>query len=115
MSENTQPMRLVGATSCIMGMAHSYMAAKALMDAAAKMGIDLHLEIHGAMGVENQLTPDQIAGASAVVLATDVAVKSVDRFAGMPTLKVRPAEAIRGAESVLERAMALVGSGASNG
>ena len=43
-------MRIVAVTSCIAGIAHTYMAAEALEQAAKKKGYEIQVETQGAAG-----------------------------------------------------------------
>ncbi|EQI45633.1 PTS system, Lactose/Cellobiose specific IIB subunit [Clostridioides difficile Y247] len=49
-------MKIVAITSCIAGLAHTPMAAKALEQAASKMGHEIKVEQQGAMGRVNTIT-----------------------------------------------------------
>lgn len=59
------------------------MAKEALEKAAAERGLTIKVETHGQVGVENELTKSEIAGAKAVVVAADKDVQA-ERFAGKP-------------------------------
>ncbi|MGH3449841.1 MAG: fructose PTS transporter subunit IIB, partial [Haloechinothrix sp.] len=74
-------MKLVAVTSCPTGIAHTYMAAEALEQAATKAGHELVVETQGAAGAE-PLSDEQIAAAGAVVFAADIEVRGRERFAG---------------------------------
>ncbi|MEV6950920.1 fructose-specific PTS transporter subunit EIIC [Streptomyces sp. NPDC051183] len=93
-----EPFRVVAVTSCPTGIAHTYMAAEALQQAAAGAGIDITVETQGSAGF-TRLTAQDIADADAVVFAHDVPVRDRARFTGKPTVDVgvkaginRPAE-----------------------
>jgi len=97
--------KLIAVTSCPTGVAHTYMAAESLQKAARSRGIELHVETRGAIGVENENTPDLIAAADAVIIAADTDVLE-ERFAGKPVVKVPVAQAIRDANGLLDQAVA---------
>ncbi|MGH3950956.1 MAG: PTS fructose transporter subunit IIC [Pseudonocardiaceae bacterium] len=78
-------MKLVAVTSCPTGIAHTYMAAEALEQAATKAGHELVVETQGAAGAE-PLSDEQIAAAGAVVFAADIEVRGRERFAGKPII-----------------------------
>ncbi|MEU9232125.1 PTS fructose transporter subunit IIABC [Streptomyces subrutilus] len=93
-----RPFRVVAVTSCPTGIAHTYMAAESLQQAAAEAGIDLRVETQGSAGF-TRLAAQDIAAADAVVFAHDVPVRDRARFAGKPTVDTgvkagidRPAE-----------------------
>jgi PTS system fructose-specific IIC component len=78
--------RLIGAvTACPTGIAHTYMAADSLVAAGERAGVKVHVETQGSSG-STPLAPGLIAGASAVIFATDVGVKGKERFAGKPVV-----------------------------
>jgi len=74
---------IVGVTACPTGIAHTYMAADALVAAAERAGAEMHVETQGSSQVE-PLDPALIARADAVVFAVDVDVRDRARFAGKP-------------------------------
>lgn len=84
---------IIAATGCPTGIAHTFMAKEALEKAAAERGLTIKVETHGQVGIENALTPAEIAGARAVVVAADKDVKA-ERFAGKPMVSVGVSRAI---------------------
>ena len=84
---------IVAATGCPTGIAHTFMAKEALEKAAAERGLTIKVETHGQVGVENELTSAEIAGARAVVVAADKDVHA-ERFAGKPMVSVGVSRAI---------------------
>ena len=81
-------MKFVAVTSCPTGIAHTYMAAEALEQAAAEAGDEMHVETQGSAG-SDPLDPAIIAAADAVIFAADVEVRDRERFAGKPLVAVR--------------------------
>ncbi|WGD37758.1 fructose-specific PTS transporter subunit EIIC [Lysinibacter sp. HNR] len=75
--------RIVAVTACVTGIAHTYMAADALVAAAAETGVDLQVETQGSSG-STPLDPSVIAAAEAVIFAVDVDVRGRERFVGKP-------------------------------
>lgn len=84
---------IVAATGCPTGIAHTFMAKEALEKAAAERGLTIKVETHGQVGVENELTAAEIAGARAVVVAADKDVHA-ERFAGKPMVSTGVSRAI---------------------
>ena len=84
---------IIAATGCPTGIAHTFMAKEALEKAAAERGLTIKVETHGQVGIENALTPAEIAGARAVVVAADKDVNA-ERFAGKPMVSVGVSRAI---------------------
>ncbi|EPH45091.1 fructose-specific PTS transporter subunit EIIC [Streptomyces aurantiacus] len=96
------PFRIVAVTSCPTGIAHTYMAAEALENAAREAGVDLTVETQGSAGF-TRLTEETVQAADAVIFAHDVPVRDKPRFAGKPTVDVGVKAAInRPAELVAE-------------
>lgn len=73
-------MKLVAVTACPTGIAHTYMAAEQLEKTARKLGHEIKVETQGAMGIENELSQGEIDAATAVILATDIAIEKPERF-----------------------------------
>jgi len=105
MAEDTQVYDIVAATGCPTGIAHTFMAKKALEDAAAEKGLTIKVETHGQVGIENELTPAQIKAAKAVVVAADKDVNA-ERFAGKPMVSVGVSQAIKDAGALIDQALA---------
>ena len=103
-------MKLVAITSCPTGIAHSQMAAENLQTTAEQMGHDISVEVQGAMGAQDELTPEEIEAAEVVIITADTAV-SRDRFDGKPVMKGTVKDAVNDAESVIRDAVALAESG----
>lgn len=96
-------MKVLAVTACPTGIAHTYMAAEALSEAAQKRGYDVKVETRGSVGVENELSSEDIKSADFIVLACDTAVPT-DRFVGKKVLSVSVSEAIKDADGLLTRA-----------
>lgn len=88
-------------TACPSGVAHTFLAAKSLQKAAAKLGIKIKVETQGANGIVNRITAKDIANARKVILAHDVAIKNLERFAGMAVIDVNTKQAIRNPDALL--------------
>lgn len=96
---------ILAITSCPTGIAHTYMAAEALEEAAKEKGIELHVETQGSGGVV-PFTPDDIAKAGAIIIAADVGVTGRDRFAGMPLIESSVKRPMSEAGKMLDEAVA---------
>ncbi|MES2922960.1 MAG: fructose-specific PTS transporter subunit EIIC [Verrucomicrobiota bacterium] len=97
---------LVGVTSCPTGIAHTFMAAEALLKGAAAMGYTIKVETRGSVGAKNELTAEDIARADAVVVAADANVETT-RFAGKKLLETGTKAAINDAQSLIREALTL--------
>ncbi len=98
-----RPLRLVAVTSCPTGIAHTYMAAQALEQAAARAGAEIQVETQGSAG-STPLAPSVIAAADAVILAHDVEVRDKARFAGKPTVDVGVKAGVNRADELIAQA-----------
>ena len=76
-----RPLHFVAITACPTGVAHTFMAADALKQGAAKLGYTIDVETQGSVGAKSILTEESIARADYVILATDIEVDTA-RFAG---------------------------------
>ncbi|PTL38610.1 PTS fructose transporter subunit IIABC [Alkalicoccus saliphilus] len=101
-SEASRPY-FVAVTGCPTGIAHTYMAADGLKDAAKKLGYDIKVETNGSDGVKNRLTQDDINRADAVIIAADTKIET-DRFDGKKLLNAPVTAGIRRPEKLLQEA-----------
>lgn len=95
-------MFIVCVAACPTGVAHTYMAAEALEMTGKQRGHEIKVETQGSMGVENEITAEDLARADAVILATDVAVANRERFDGMVKLECSVADPIKFGDAVFE-------------
>lgn len=96
--------QFVAATGCPTGIAHTYMAQEALEQAAKAKGVTIKVETHGQIGIENELTPEEIAGADAVIIASDKDVNA-ERFAGKRVIDVSVGRGIKEADKLIQDAL----------
>jgi PTS system fructose-specific IIC component len=107
-------MKIVAVTSCPTGIAHTYMAAEALEQAAKDAGHDIKVETQGAAGAEAVADAD-IAAADAVVFAADVEVRNRERFAGKPLVQTSVKRAINDPTGLIAEAEAAARTGGGGG
>lgn len=100
-------MKFVAVSSCPTGIAHTYMAAEALEQAAKAAGHEIQVETQGAAG-STALDPGVIAEADGVVFAADLEVKGRERFAGKPTVDVGVKKAVHDPGAVIAEAVRVV-------
>ncbi|WP_121640877.1 PTS fructose transporter subunit IIC [Virgibacillus sp. Bac330] len=94
--------KIVAATGCPTGIAHTFMAAEALQKAAEKLGVEIKVETHGQVGIQNALTAQEIKEADGVIIAADKDVQA-DRFHGKPLIDVSVAKGIKEPEHLIEQ------------
>ncbi|QSR04024.1 PTS sugar transporter subunit IIA [Lactococcus sp. LG1267] len=97
--------KIIAATGCPTGIAHTFMAQEALEAAAKKAGVSIKVETHGQIGVENELTNEDIRHAEAVIIAADKDVHA-ERFAGKRVIEVSVLAGIKEADHLIKDALA---------
>ena len=93
--------KVVAVTACPTGIAHTYMAAEALEQQAAKMGVKMKVETNGSGGAQNVLTSEEIKEADGVIIAADKNVEMM-RFDGKPVLKTPVSRGINEPEELIK-------------
>ena len=102
---------VVAVTACPAGIAHTYMAADALVKAGEELGVKVYVEKQGANGVEDRHTAERLNQADAAIFAVEVAVKESERFEHLPTYKTRVAAPIKDGKAVIQAALKLAETG----
>lgn len=95
---------LVAVTACPTGIAHTFMAADSLKLKAKEMGVEIKVETNGSEGIKNKLTKEDIARASAVIVAADKKVE-MNRFDGKQLINRPVSDGIRKTESLINEAL----------
>jgi len=98
-------MKMVAITSCPTGVAHTNMAAKALMKHGTAMGHTIKVEKQGALGIQNRLTKEEIEQADVVIFSVDQKVREEERFAGKVIHKTSVSAPIKNGRAVIEDAL----------
>lgn len=93
---------IVAVTCCPSGVAHTFMAAKALEKAGAAAGIKIKVETQGQNGIKNRITDQDIAHAKLVILAHDIQVKDAHRFAKANIIECSTKEAMKKAAELIQ-------------
>ncbi|EMF0260195.1 PTS fructose transporter subunit IIB [Enterococcus hirae] len=97
-------MKIVGVAACTVGIAHTYIAQEKLENAAKKAGHEMHVETQGTIGIENELTAEQIKEADLVILAVDVKISGRERFEGKRIIQVPTEIAVKSPNKLIEKA-----------
>jgi len=97
--------KIVAVTACPTGVAHTFMAAEALQQAAQQMRLQLSVETQGSVGARNPLSAAAIAEADVVLLAADIEVPT-ERFAGKRIFRCGTGVALKQAKATLTKALA---------
>ena len=94
---------VLAVTECPTGIAHTFMAAKALEQAGEKLNISIKVETNGQEGVKNQLTQDDIDHCTCIIVAADKKVE-MQRFEGKKVIQVPVRDGISKAQELVEKA-----------
>ncbi|WP_270282883.1 PTS fructose transporter subunit IIB [Enterococcus lactis] len=87
-------MKIIGVAACTVGIAHTYIA--------------MHIETQGTIGIENELTPEQIKEADLVILAIDVKISGRERFEGKRIIQVPSEIAVKSPNKLIEKAQEII-------
>lgn len=95
---------VLAVTACPTGIAHTYMAADALIKKAKEMGVNIKVETNGSTGVKNEITAEEIKRAKGIIVAADKNVE-MERFAGKHVEIVPVKEGIKNPETLIKNAL----------
>ncbi len=96
-------MKIVAVTACPTGIAHTYMAAEQIEKTAKALGHQIKVETQGAMGIENELSAEEIREADVAIFAIGIGVEQRERFDGKKIIEVTVQEAIRDPKAVFDK------------
>lgn len=85
-----------------MGLAHTFMAAQALEDAATEASYEVKIETQGADGIQNRLTPQDIADADIIIHAIAITPEDNERFETRDVYEITLQDAIKNAAGTLK-------------
>ena len=103
-TENSESSEVLAVTACPTGIAHTYMAADALIKKAKELGINIKVETNGSTGVKNKLTDEEIKNAKGIIVAADKNVEMA-RFDGKNVEIVPVKEGIKNPEGLIKNAL----------
>ncbi|MFQ9997737.1 MAG: PTS fructose transporter subunit IIB [Anaerococcus obesiensis] len=96
-------MKIVGVCACVAGIAHTYLAKEKLINAASKRGHEIKVETQGVIGIENELSEEEIKEADVVILAVDVSVSKRNRFDGKKIIEISTSTVVQSSDKLIER------------
>ncbi|QDY49233.1 PTS fructose transporter subunit IIC [Stenotrophomonas maltophilia] len=96
---------IVAVTSCPTGIAHTFMAAEGLQQAAKALGHAIRVETQGSVGAQDALSDEEVAAADLVLIAADREV-DLSRFAGKRLFKSGTKPAINDGQNLIRKALA---------
>lgn len=95
-------MKLLSVTACAAGVAHTFMAAESIENAAKARGHEIKVETQGALGIENRITAEDIKEADAIIMTTDIPIRERDRFELLKVFNVSSTAMIKSANKIIE-------------
>lgn len=98
---SSKQLKIVAATACPTGIAHTFMAAAKLEEKAKKHGHSIFIEKHGGSGLTDALTEAQIAEADVVIVAAGRKIH-LDKFKGKKIYEVDVGKAIKHADQIIK-------------
>lgn len=96
-------LNIVAVSACTMGVAHTFIAKEKLIGAAKKLGYAIKVETQGSIGIENEITKDDLDKADVVIIAADININKEERFKGKPIVRIPVTVAIKQAEQLLKK------------
>ncbi|MDU5085676.1 MAG: PTS fructose transporter subunit IIB [Anaerococcus vaginalis] len=96
-------MKIVGVCACVAGIAHTYLAKEKLINAASKRGHEIKVETQGVIGIENELSEEEIKEADVVILAVDVSVSKRNRFDGKKIIEISTSTVVQSSDKLIEK------------
>ncbi len=100
--------KLIALCACPMGLAHTFMAAQALEEAAVEAGYDVKIETQGADGIQNRLTAEDIATADIIIHAIAITPEDNERFETRDVYEITLQDAIKNAAGTLKEIEELI-------
>ncbi|WP_312426632.1 PTS fructose transporter subunit IIB [Lacrimispora sp.] len=95
-------MKILAITACTAGIAHTYIAKEKLENAAKELGDYIKVETQGSIGVEDELTPEDIHDADVILISADIRVNK-DRFAGKPVVEIPISMVMKSPKGVISK------------
>ncbi len=96
-------MNIVGISACTSGIAHTYIAKEKLIKAGHEFGHKVRIETQGTIGIEDELTKEEIAAADLVIIAADIKVSGKERFKGKKIVEISTNIAIKAPKQLYKK------------
>ena len=95
-------MKILAITACTAGIAHTYIAKEKLENAAKELGDSIKGETQGCIGVENELTPEEVRDADVILISADIRVNK-ERFKGKPVVEIPISTVMKSPKGVINK------------
>ncbi|SDC42887.1 PTS system, fructose-specific IIB component [Terribacillus halophilus] len=96
-------MNIVGISACTSGIAHTYIAKEKLIKAGIEFGHKVRIETQGTIGIEDELTKEEIEAADLVIIAADIKVSGKERFKGKRIVEIPTNIAIKAPKQLYKK------------
>ena len=93
-------MKILAITACTAGIAHTYIAKEKLENAAKELGDSIKVETQGSIGVENELTPEEVR--DVILISADIRVNK-ERFKGKPVVEIPISTVMKSPKGVINK------------
>lgn len=100
----TNKQKIIALTACPVGIAHTYLAAEKLEQAATQLGYEINVETHGSAGTKNLSTEKAIEVAEVIIVAADIGL-DLQRFKNKRIYQTNTKYAINDPQSVINNAL----------
>ena len=104
-SKTNDKKLVVAITSCAVGIAHTYMAGKAIEKYCNEQGFKHDVEKQGSMSDKFTIDPENIALADVILIAADKTIRGLDRFEGKKVYMCSTQKAIKSTKEVVSAAL----------
>lgn len=94
-------MYILAVTACPSGVANTFMAAESLEMAAKNLDWHIKVETQGALGIDNEILPNDIDQADIVILTNNVKIKNEERFSTLPIIHISVSDAIKKPDEIM--------------
>ena len=101
--------KLIALCACPMGLAHTFMAAQALEEAAVEAGYEVKIETQGADGIQNRLTAQDIAEATIIIHSVAVTPDN-ERFESRDVYEITLQDTIKNAAGIIKEIEEMIAS-----
>lgn len=98
-------MKIVGVTACPTGIAHTYMAQENLTNECKSRGFECKFETQGGLGIENEVTEEEIEEADLVILGVSISIEGEERFEDKIVYQVDVGPCVSNPKAVVDDAL----------
>ena len=95
-------MKILAITACTAGIAHTYIAKEKLENAAKELGDSIKVETQGSIGVENELTPEEVRDADVILISADIRVNK-ERLKCKPVVEIPISTVMKSPKGVINK------------